>query len=205
MDKISRQEAKQAGLTRYFTGEPCKHGHIDERLVSNSVCITCSAIRKKEHPKYQQKANKKSLEAKRTWRKNDYEKNPEKYRAYAKKYRDNNKEKRCAYESLRKNRRTNATPHWLNSQDKKWLDAIYAESKALKEQYGVDCTVDHIVPINGKNVCGLHVPWNLRLMDRSANSAKRITLEQDSIYTVTTGNILAHNSVLPWNLRSRND
>jgi hypothetical protein len=30
---ISRAEAKARGLTRYFTGKPCKYGHIAERYV----------------------------------------------------------------------------------------------------------------------------------------------------------------------------
>lgn len=33
--------ARAAGLKRYFTGQPCRHGHVDERLVSNSLCIVC--------------------------------------------------------------------------------------------------------------------------------------------------------------------
>ena len=209
MDKITRQEAKKAGLARYFTGKPCKHGHIAERRVDNGACSVCSAEQSKkwhaEHRECMRKINQRNLEKKRIWQKNDYAQNPERYRAYAKKYRDNNKEKRCAYESLRKNRKRNATPDWLTAEDKQWMDAIYRESKALKDKYGVDCTVDHIVPIKGKNVCGLHVPWNLRLMERSANSSKRITVELDNTYSVTTGNILAHESVLPWNLRIKND
>lgn len=41
---ISRKEAKTAGLTRYFTGVPCKRGHLDERLVSRSVCAECHRL-----------------------------------------------------------------------------------------------------------------------------------------------------------------
>lgn len=41
MNKISRYEAKKAGLLRYFTGEPCKRGHIAERRVSNFACLIC--------------------------------------------------------------------------------------------------------------------------------------------------------------------
>ena len=38
---ISRRDAKRLGLKRYFTGRPCKYGHVDERLVSNGNCVTC--------------------------------------------------------------------------------------------------------------------------------------------------------------------
>lgn len=40
---ITRADAKAAGLKRYFTGKPCRHAHLSERLVSNGVCIACSA------------------------------------------------------------------------------------------------------------------------------------------------------------------
>src|SRR5258707_2011083 len=38
---ISRSEAKAKGLKRYFTGEPCKRGHIAERLISDCTCVQC--------------------------------------------------------------------------------------------------------------------------------------------------------------------
>lgn len=38
---ITREEAKTAGLKRYFTGGPCLHGHIQERLVVNCLCVGC--------------------------------------------------------------------------------------------------------------------------------------------------------------------
>lgn len=40
---ISRQQAIAEGLTRYFNGIPCKHGHICERIVSSCDCMICHA------------------------------------------------------------------------------------------------------------------------------------------------------------------
>ena len=42
MEIISRKEAKEQGLKRYFTGKPCKRGHISERRVGDSTCCACS-------------------------------------------------------------------------------------------------------------------------------------------------------------------
>lgn len=38
---VSRQKARAEGLTRYFTGKPCVHGHISERRTTNSKCLEC--------------------------------------------------------------------------------------------------------------------------------------------------------------------
>ena len=45
MQIISRKEAIAQGLSRYFTGEPCGHGHIDERYVSGKTCRACQKMR----------------------------------------------------------------------------------------------------------------------------------------------------------------
>lgn len=42
-------DARDAGLKRYFTGKPCKRGHISERLVSNQGCLACSAEKRAKH------------------------------------------------------------------------------------------------------------------------------------------------------------
>ena len=41
---ITRAEAKARGLTRYFTGKPCKHGHLAERTTRDGVCQACKPI-----------------------------------------------------------------------------------------------------------------------------------------------------------------
>jgi hypothetical protein len=46
---ISRREARAAGLRRYFTGVPCKHGHICERTISG-VCVDCQYISNRKDP-----------------------------------------------------------------------------------------------------------------------------------------------------------
>lgn len=41
---VTRAEAKARGLTRYFTGKPCPHGHISERWVASYSCDTCQQL-----------------------------------------------------------------------------------------------------------------------------------------------------------------
>ena len=62
MDIVTRKEAKERWLPRYFTGKPCPHGHVAERWASTSRCVECDrkyaeANREKErerHRKYRQ-------------------------------------------------------------------------------------------------------------------------------------------------------
>lgn len=47
--ETARQEARAAGLTKFSTGEPCRNGHLSERLVSNRRCIACLAALTRHH------------------------------------------------------------------------------------------------------------------------------------------------------------
>jgi hypothetical protein len=52
MKTISRETAIQLGLKRYFTGVPCIHGHISERLVKThggGECVACNRLSQKKH------------------------------------------------------------------------------------------------------------------------------------------------------------
>jgi hypothetical protein len=64
MDIISRAEAKAQGLKRYFTGEPCKHDHVSERMVSDTLCLFCKRIREARQWKQKQDKKKSGLEYK---------------------------------------------------------------------------------------------------------------------------------------------
>ena len=48
---ISKQEAQEQGLIFYFTGKPCKHGHISERLVKGGSCRVCKNLTGEKHRK----------------------------------------------------------------------------------------------------------------------------------------------------------
>lgn len=62
-----------------------------------------------------------------------------------------------------------AWPDWCTEHP--GFKKIYNEAKRLRRM-GRDVHVDHIVPICSPIVCGLHVPWNLTIMDARANMSK---------------------------------
>lgn len=101
----------------------------------------------------------------------------DKMRAYAKSWRIANPAKRNAASAKRHAAKLNATPHWLTQEHLDQIEMCYVEALALRMYTGQEYHVDHIVPLQGKAVCGLHVPWNLRVILAKDNLAKSNTLE----------------------------
>lgn len=237
---ISRKEALLLKRKRYFTGEPCKHGHIDERYISDGQCATCCKIKLRK--KYKSNPIKERQRVK-NYRVN----NPEKVKQSAKTYRNNNPEKvklwdkakrdrikldpiKHAAEKNRQNIKQKKTywedpekykelsrirnaipevnernrqkckeykrenpsvikrlnqihsgkykiiklqrvPSWLNEEDNAEIKNIYLTAANMRE-IGIDCQVDHIIPLQGKIVSGLHVPNNLQILTKSENCSK---------------------------------
>lgn len=66
----------------------------------------------------------------------------------------------------------NSAPNWLSENDYKWIEWIYVQRQRLTEFTGIMHHVDHIHPLQGKNICGLHVPWNLQILTATENLNK---------------------------------
>lgn len=98
-----------------------------------------------------------------------YKENEEMLKANVKEWKSENKNKvltyNRAYVGVRNARVKQATPPWLSLEQRKEIINIY---KNRPEGYHVD----HIMPINGKNSCGLHVPWNLQYLPAIENLKK---------------------------------
>lgn len=87
-------------------------------------------------------------------------------------YRKNNLDKFAAKEAKRRSRKLCATPPWLNEDHYKEIENFYWLAKDLETITGQQYHVDHIVPLKGKRVCGLHVPWNLQVLPSDINLSK---------------------------------
>lgn len=90
MKKITAREAFDSGLKRYFTGEPCKYGHIDERMISNGRCLKCLTLSNSKN-------KKEAYQRVKEWRKNNPGARTEEARRYRKKHPDKVKENSRRY------------------------------------------------------------------------------------------------------------
>jgi hypothetical protein len=102
-----------------------------------------------------------------------YEANKDHKKVYDQEYRveyyPKNKYRWTHQRAKRRAAEIDATPPWVNIEE---IEIIYKECKKLTRKTGVPHEVDHIVPLLGKNVCGLHVPWNLQIISADDNRSK---------------------------------
>ena len=65
------------------------------------------------------------------------------------------------------------TPKWLNEPDRNKIVEFYKDRDRLTKLTGIEMHVDHMVPLQGKLVSGLNVPWNLQILTAFDNMSKR--------------------------------
>lgn len=169
-----RHEAKLRGDIHYFTNKPCKNGHIEKRLVSSGGCMECAKFQTAKHRTKEtiQQRNlrlQKGVERAAQWRieNPDHENTKIVKRRWAKAH----PEKKHQDTANRRAAKLQRTPVWLNKGHQLEIDSIYELCSAYR-QIGFDYHVDHIVPLQGKSVSGLHVPWNLQIIHAKENLSK---------------------------------
>ena len=177
----TRKEAQETKATHYFTGLPCKHGHIALRK-TKGTCMDCLKIEWEETnakrallPKSEasKKAGKKYYENnKEVVKLRALSRSPEDITKYRKTWKKANPELVLANDKHRRTKHKQATPKWLTQEHKTEIKQFYLDAMLVSKVTGVPYAVDHIVPLRGELVSGLHVPWNLAVITREENSKK---------------------------------
>lgn len=188
---VPRKAALSLGFKRYFTGRPCQNKHLSVRTLKGE-CVACQ----KDYKKRWRLENKEKVAAyakewvarnpersraiKERWAEANFDlrqsrglkwraENPDRKRELAVRHYLENRPEYIARAVHRHEHVARATPLWAD------LDAIkeaYRKADCITKETGVPQDVDHIIPLQGEYVCGLHVGNNLRALPRSENRAK---------------------------------
>lgn len=95
------------------------------------------------------------------------ERHKERVRAREKTYREANRPKVYARNAARRKRE--AAMPWAN---RELIEQFYVKAKEMTQTTGVPHVVDHVIPLKGKLVSGLHVEHNLQVIPASENARK---------------------------------
>jgi len=129
---------------------------IKNKLCKDGIDTLCLVCNRKRVRAWRQAGNRDSAKESRKY----YAKNP-----------------RACYEKMHRRRlkKRKAIPKWLTSDDKFIIAEIYSLAKLRKTLTGIEWHVDHIIPLAGKAVCGLHTPDNLQVITAHDNHVKSNT------------------------------
>lgn len=171
-------EAARVKAARYFTGRPCVRGHLAERFVTGGACVECNrenaARRRKTHPEQTRASvlaahlkydySESHRRADRNWRLA----NPARVQAYSRQsYAKSDPVYWRVKRAERRARLKQQMPVWA---DKTAIVKIY-------EKCPFGHHVDHVIPLRGRSVSGLHVESNLQYLTARANHRKHNRFE----------------------------
>ena len=178
--ETSRKKALERGEKTYFTGNTCRKGHVSPRRAKTGECLECRAnylklwrqqspIKVKQHNQNQyEKFSEKLIQKSREY----YSNNAEKCRKQKREYQKNNLHIYAKIKAKRKASQLQRTPHWLTEDDHWMIEEAYSLAALRTKMFGVSWHVDHVIPLQGKNVSGLHVPVNLQVIPGVENIRK---------------------------------
>ena len=166
MHVIARHTAIAQGLTHFFTGVACVHGHVAPRYASNKRCVICASAT------YGQGTGRARQDARQAGEK-FYVGRPCP-QGHVKRYASTGVCFHCAKgRSLSRSRgERRATPTWFSADDRARIERTRAIADLMSEATGQPWELDHIVPIAGKSICGLHIGRNVQAMPRALNRRK---------------------------------
>jgi hypothetical protein len=166
LDQFNKHSGSRDGLRGYC--KACHTAYSTEWIASNREHYNkrIRDDRAADPDKYRQWANayrdadkERFHSIKREWVK----KNPDKRKAILRKYHSTRHAEDLARVRMRQAVKLLATPAWA---DAAAIEALYVEARRLGRQ------VDHIVPLRGKTVCGLHCEANLQPLTQTENKSK---------------------------------
>lgn len=123
---------------------------------------------RKNNEEFRQKEKERTL----AWYHANFDKIKDKKNARNRKWASNNKGIINFYTNKRYTAKKQRLPIWLTEDNLKQIKALYKLASSLTKSTGVPWHVDHIIPLQGKNVSGLHVPENLQVIEGVINISK---------------------------------
>jgi hypothetical protein len=166
----TRKEALAGGYKRYSTGVACVQGHVADRRASTGECLACRAKHlikwRLENPTKVKKHNS-----------TQYQNHTQKIKAGVRAWGKKNPAKILSYTRAAQTKKRMRNPKWLTP-DEKWMIGQAYELAALRtKMFGFAWHVDHIIPLQGEFVSGLHTPYNLQIIPGVENVRKANTYE----------------------------
>lgn len=185
----TRKEAKELGVMFFYTGQPCKWGHIAPRYVSSNGCCVCREESWQRHYKENReelikkrvkyeierfKNDPEFRERERTRLKKYFSKNPEKKKEANDKYSEKYPERRRDSWAKKNYKRKKAVNAYSSDE---LTEFAFSEARELcrmrEEVTGFNWDVDHVVPLISDKVCGLHKWTNFAVIPASVNRSKQ--------------------------------